>query len=80
MRLVNVRATHIPEAEVQVWTTGLFQSIFDAVVEAKNGDLVRTEFVEKFVKEFDDVRFYTFQKISYVLPLQSRRKVIANGQ
>lgn len=80
MRLVNVRATHIPEAEVQVWTTGLFQSIFDAVVEAKNGDLVRTEFVEKFVKEFDDVRFYAFQKISYVLPLQSRRKVIANGQ
>lgn len=66
MRLVNVRATHIPEAEVQVWTTGLFQSIFEALVEAGNGDLVRTEFVEKFVKEFDDVRFYTFQKISYV--------------
>ncbi|RAO67326.1 uncharacterized protein BHQ10_003338 [Talaromyces amestolkiae] len=64
MRLVNVRATHIPEAEVQVWTTGLFQSIFEALVEAGNGDLVRTEFVEKFVKEFDDVRFYTFQKIS----------------
>lgn len=66
MRLVNVRATHIPEAEVQVWTTGLFQYIFEALVEAENGDLVRTEFVEKFVKEFDDVRFYTFQKISYV--------------
>ncbi|GAM33712.1 hypothetical protein TCE0_013r00818 [Talaromyces pinophilus] len=64
MRLVNVRATHIPEAEVQVWTTGLFQPIFEAVVEAQNGDLVCTEFVEKFVKEFDDVRFYTFQKIS----------------
>ncbi|EEA18634.1 Maturation and nuclear export of 40S ribosomal subunits interacting protein [Talaromyces marneffei ATCC 18224] len=64
MRLVNVRATHIPEAEVQVWTTGLFQSIFEALIEAANGDLVRTEFVEKFVKEFDDVRFYTFQKIS----------------
>lgn len=66
MRLVNVRATHIPEAEVQVWTTGLFQSVFDAVVEAENAQSIRTEFVEKFVKEFDDVRFYTFQKISYV--------------
>lgn len=68
MRLVNVRATHIPEAEVQVWITGLFQSIFEALVEAEDGEAVRTEFVEKFVKEFDDVRFYTFQKISYVKP------------
>jgi U3 small nucleolar RNA-associated protein 19 len=66
MRLVNVRATHIPEAEIQVWTTGLFKPIFDAVVEAEDGEALRTEFVEKFVKEFDDVRFYTFQKISYV--------------
>lgn len=74
MRLVNVRATHIPEAEIQVWTTGLFQSIFEAVVEAENGDLLRTEFVEKFVKEFDDVRFYTFQKISYVLHLSQEER------
>lgn len=73
MRLVNVRATHIPEAEVQVWTTGLFQYIFEALVEAENGDVVRTEYVEKFVKEFDDVRFYTFQKISYV-PTHLNRK------
>ena len=67
MRLVNVRATHIPEAEIQVWTTGLFQSTFEALAEAENGECVRTEFVDKFVKEYDDVRFYTFQKIAYVI-------------
>lgn len=83
MRLVNVRATHIAEAEIQVWTTGLFQFIFEALVEAENGDLVRTEFAEKFVKDFDDVRFYTFQKISYV-PTSTKkiikRKVIVNNK
>lgn len=61
-----MRATHIPEAEVQVWTSGLFQTIFEALVEAEDGETVRSEFVEKFVKEYDDVRFYTFQKIAYV--------------
>lgn len=66
MRLVNMRATHIPEAEIQVWTTGLFQSIFEAVVEAEDGDSVRREYIEKFLLEYDDVRFYTFQKLSYV--------------
>ncbi|KAH8692180.1 putative ribosome biogenesis protein Noc4 [Talaromyces proteolyticus] len=64
MRIISTRATHIPEAEIQAWTTGLFSSVFEALVEAEDGQGVRTEFVEKFMKEYDDVRFYTFQKIS----------------
>ncbi|EED13396.1 ribosome biogenesis protein Noc4, putative [Talaromyces stipitatus ATCC 10500] len=68
LRLVNVRATHIPEAEVQVWTSGLFQNIFGALIEAEDGQAVRSEFVENFVKEYDDVRFYTFQKIASYSP------------
>jgi U3 small nucleolar RNA-associated protein 19 len=69
MRIVSVRATHIPEVESQVWTSGIFQTAFAALVEAKDGEAVRTEFVEKFLQEYDDVRYYTFQWISYVLHL-----------
>ncbi|CRG91652.1 putative protein C1604,06c [Talaromyces islandicus] len=64
MRIVSVRTTHIPEAENQTWTTGIFQAAFAALVEAKDGQAVRTEFVEKFLQEYDDVRYYTFQWIS----------------
>lgn len=70
MRIVSVRTTHIPEAENQTWTTGIFHAAFAALVEAKDGQAVRTEFVEKFLQEYDDVRYYTFQWISYVLPLE----------
>ena len=66
MRIINIRATHIPEAESQVWTTGLFQPVFEALVEAENGSTLRSEFVEQFFKEYDDIRYYTFQKIGCV--------------
>lgn len=67
MRLVKERVTHIPGADHNVWMT-LFKDIFEAVVESEDGQDLRSEFVTKFVKEYEDVRFHTFGQISYVLP------------
>ncbi|BDD60171.1 hypothetical protein MPDQ_002778 [Monascus purpureus] len=64
MRLINERAIHIPGAENQVWTSGLFKGVFEAVVEARNGQELRSEFLEKFVKPYEDVRYYTFFQIA----------------
>lgn len=66
MRLINERAVHIPGAENQVWTSGLFKGVFEAVVEARNGQELRSEFLGKFVKPYEDVRYYTFFQIAYV--------------
>lgn len=66
MRLISERATHIPGADAQVWTSGPFKSVFEAVVEAADGQALQSEFVEKFVKAYEDVRYYTFAQISYV--------------
>ena len=64
MRLVSERATHIPGAETQVWTSGPFKSVFEAVVEADDGQALQSEFTEKFVTTCDDVRYFTFAQIS----------------
>lgn len=67
MRLINERATHIPGADTEAWSSGLFKGVFEAIVEARDGEALQSEFVEKFVKSFEDVRYYTFMQLSYVL-------------
>lgn len=64
MRLLNERATHLHGEDIQVWISGFFKNIVEAVVEAKDGQALRAEFVEKFAKQYEDVRYYTFTQIS----------------
>lgn len=64
MRLVNERARHLPGAESHVWSSGFFKGVFEAVVEAEDGQSLRSEFVNKFLKEYEDIRYYTFMQIS----------------
>lgn len=66
MRLLNERATHIPGDDTQVWTSGLFRNIFEAVIEARDGQSLRSEFLEKFLKPHEDVTYYTFMQVGYV--------------
>jgi U3 small nucleolar RNA-associated protein 19 len=65
MRLIKERIAHIPGAESTIWSTG-FKDIFQAVVEARGGQDLQTEFVNKFMKEYDEVRYYTFTQMAYV--------------
>jgi U3 small nucleolar RNA-associated protein 19 len=66
MRIINERATHLPGDDTQVWLSGLFKNVFEAVVEAKNGQALRSEFLDHFAKAYEDVRYYTFVQVSYV--------------
>lgn len=67
MRLVKERITHIPGADNSIWSS-FFREIVEAVVEATNGQELQSEFVTKFVKEFEDVRYFTFNRLAYVNP------------
>ncbi|RDW81665.1 ribosome biosynthesis protein NOC4 [Aspergillus mulundensis] len=66
MRLLNERATHIPGDDTQAWTSGLFRNVFEAVIEARDGQALRSEFLEKFLKPYDDVAYYTFMQVGCV--------------
>ncbi|KAJ5232972.1 hypothetical protein N7468_005928 [Penicillium chermesinum] len=63
MRMLKERITHIPGAEDNVWST-LFRDILEAVIEAQDGSELHAEFVNKFLKEYEDVRFHTFTQIA----------------
>ncbi|KAL5044953.1 hypothetical protein BDW71DRAFT_208821 [Aspergillus fruticulosus] len=63
MRLLNERATHIPGDDTQAWTSGLFRNVFEAVIEARDGQALRSEFLEKFLKPYEDVTYYTFMQV-----------------
>jgi U3 small nucleolar RNA-associated protein 19 len=65
MRIIKERITHIPGADNNVWSTN-FKDIVEAVIEAQDGQDLQTEFITKFLKEFEDVRYYAFGQISYV--------------
>ncbi|KAJ9309607.1 hypothetical protein DTO217A2_897 [Paecilomyces variotii] len=64
MRLINERATHISGTETQVWTSGFFKDVFQSIVEARDGQVLQSEFVEKFLTQYEDVRYYAFLQIS----------------
>lgn len=66
MRLLKERIAHIPGSENNVWSNGFFKDIFTAVIEARGGQDLQSEFLTKFVKEFEDVRYYTFTQMAYV--------------
>jgi U3 small nucleolar RNA-associated protein 19 len=65
MRLVKTRADNLPGSETQVWLTGLFKGVFEALLEAWEEESLQSEFVDKFLKEYEDIRYYSFVQIAY---------------
>jgi U3 small nucleolar RNA-associated protein 19 len=66
MRLVKERNSHFDEPELRGYSTSLFKDLVAALIEAPDGQILREEFVDKYVKEYDDIRYTTFAQISYV--------------
>ncbi|KAF2773423.1 CBF-domain-containing protein [Teratosphaeria nubilosa] len=61
MRLVKEETSHESRRSAQAWRTGTgtFCSLVVALLEKTHAEGGRQEFVEKYVEEHDDVRFYT---------------------
>ena len=67
MRLVKEEeATHLNKSEEAIWRDGLFEKLLRTLVEDGIAEDTRAEFVEKYVEEYDDVRYYTFARLAYV--------------
>lgn len=63
MRMIKERITHIPGDEDIIWST-FFQEIIEAIINARDAPDLQTEFVNKFMKEYEDVRFHAFAQIT----------------
>jgi len=67
MRLVKEETRQEGKRGEQAWRTGIFASVVRALVDQDVPDVVRDEFVEKYLEEHDDVRYFTFYHVAYVL-------------
>ncbi|KAK3655685.1 Maturation and nuclear export of 40S ribosomal subunits interacting protein [Elasticomyces elasticus] len=69
MRVVKAEVSQTSKRGEQAWKTesGTFYKVVKALLENEDVEGARQEFVEAFVEEHDDVRFYTFSAVKHVL-------------
>jgi U3 small nucleolar RNA-associated protein 19 len=63
MRILKAEAEHLHSGAEYTFPTAFFAEIVSALVQPEVDDNVREEFMEKFVNEHDDIRFYTFKSV-----------------
>ncbi|ROV88385.1 hypothetical protein VMCG_10525 [Cytospora schulzeri] len=68
MRLLKAEGQY-PQSDKDEYSfpKALLRDIVSALCQPEVDEAVRTEFIEKFVDEFDDVRFYTFKALQDIL-------------
>ena len=76
MRVAKEEVSQEPKRAEQAWRTSqsVFTLVLKALLEDVNADGAREEFVEKYVEEHDDVRFYTFLGIKQYFDEPSNRE------
>ena len=63
MRLLRTEGEHLLNGQDYNFPTIFLKEIVQVLLQPETGSTVRTEFGEKYVEEYDDVRFYTFKAI-----------------
>ncbi|KAL2352329.1 CBF/Mak21 family-domain-containing protein [Cryomyces antarcticus] len=67
MRLVKQEAVGHQAGNGHMWRTGLFASLVRTILDCSEASSLREEFVEKFVEEYDDIRYHAFEITAAVL-------------
>jgi hypothetical protein len=65
MRLAENEAIHMTSRNSDPWMSGIFRKVLPILLEAKDRE-VATDFLNRYLLQFDDLRFYTFANITYV--------------
>lgn len=66
MRILKAEAEHLEEKDEYTFPRAFFAGMVGAIVDASVDDSVRGEFTEKYVLEYDDVRFFTLGALRFV--------------
>ena len=75
MRVVKEETSQGAKRSEQAWRTEMstFYAVIVALLEANGAEAAREEFVEKYVEEYDDVRFYTLLAIKQFFSNSEKR-------
>ncbi|MCJ1311362.1 hypothetical protein MMC25_005033 [Agyrium rufum] len=64
MQIFKEEGTHLhPDGNV-VWKTGLFSKIIPQLLRSECDEKTREAFAETYIKEYDDIRYYTYAIVS----------------
>lgn len=63
MRLVKEESVHLHSQGDYAWKNGLFIKVVGALLEQPSSTDLISGFLEEYVEEYDDIRFYMFQVI-----------------
>ena len=66
MRLLKTEGEHLRNGQEYNFPTTFLTEIVQVLLKPESGETVRAEFSEKYVEEYDDIRFYTFKAIELV--------------
>ena len=66
MRLLKDEASHLNQSAEILWQEGIFWQMVQTLIEEEVVEEVRTEFVERYVLKYEDVRYHTFACLAYV--------------
>ncbi|EON97753.1 putative nucleolar complex protein 4 protein [Phaeoacremonium minimum UCRPA7] len=67
MRLLKAEGQYLSEKDDITFPRVFLSQIVSSIMQPGVDDAVRKEYLEKFVDEFDDVRFYTFKAVTDLL-------------
>lgn len=83
MRLVKEETSQDGRRAEQAWRTGVFAELVLGLVASPAAAGAREEFIEKFVEEHDDVRYFTFYAVANILsrspPDHDRQALVSNA-
>ncbi|GIZ39644.1 hypothetical protein CKM354_000301900 [Cercospora kikuchii] len=81
MRIVKEEASGGSRSAAQSWRNerASFQSLVRALVRENDAEGARQQFVEKYIEEYDDVRFYTFVAVKQCLGEAAGAKAVGNA-
>ena len=66
MRLIKEESAYLYKSEEAIWRDGLFGRILGTLVDYDVAEDTKREFVEKYMEEYDDVRYYALALLAYV--------------
>ncbi len=79
IRLMKEQANYLKLQDDSIWRDGIFTEILQALVGTSAADDRRTEFVEKYLVKYDDIRYHTFAFFTWVCSEELSVDVRANG-
>lgn len=77
MALLKAEAQYLEGKDEAVFPWPLFNAIINALLTSPVEE-VRDEFCDKFIDEYDDIRFYTFEGIKYVASVGPELPIVAS--